>query len=140
MRRQRDLFAALHERGNIDELTTNRFVIRYDRNARSEPDSSYARELRLLRLLDALNTRAPLDMSVLAEAGDLSAYRDFQAYPLHSSQVIIVAKRQDGPTVLTNWLLQEEDWRAAGIVLNPSEDMLAILYDRSSQTARRRRR
>jgi hypothetical protein len=137
--RQRDLFAALQTHNDIADLTTTRFTVSDARHHRGARDSSYMKQLRVSRFLGDLNIRAPLDTSVLHAAGDLAAYRDIQAYPLNQRQFFVIARRGDGSVILTNWLLDGRDWKAHGVVLNPSEEWLAMMYDRSRQFAREQR-
>jgi hypothetical protein len=131
--RQRDLFAALVAGRDIDELLHRRFTIRNAYSGALEDSSTVAARRRQASLFEALNVRVPFDTSVITQAGDLMAYTEFQVLHLSASQVVVLARDDHGYVLLTNWIGSGADWRAIGMVLNPSPAALDRLYDRATE-------
>ncbi|HSJ24893.1 MAG TPA: hypothetical protein VK929_09510 [Longimicrobiales bacterium] len=132
IRRQRELFAALMARDGVPDLVAERFTIRNDYSATASDSNATARQ-RQRALLRTLDVRAPLDTAVIAQAGDMMTYTDFLTYTLSASQVVVLARDGRGAVLLTSWSRGGSDWRATGMVLDPSQAVLNSLYERAAQ-------
>jgi hypothetical protein len=130
VQRQRELFVRLARRQDLAEFTIDRFSVR-SRVPGPAGDSIADAELRHARALAALNARPPLDTALVAVIGDVAQFAEFQTYPLSLSQTIVVAVREDGVAVMTNWIRDGEVWRALNIIINPSDYALSIMKERS---------
>jgi hypothetical protein len=135
IQRQRELFVRLARRQDIAEFAIDRFSVR-NRVSGPGEDSIADAVLRHARVLASLNARLPLDSAGVAMIGDVARYTEFQSYPLSLDQTIVVAVREDGVAVMTNWLRDGGEWRALDILINPSDHMLSIMKERSVQYVR----
>jgi hypothetical protein len=130
---------ALHWRSRLlslswrDSAEHTRSQLRSAYSGALEDSSTTAARRRQASLFEALNVRAPLDTSVIAQAGDLLAYTDFQVLHLSTSQVVVLARDDHGSVLLTNWIGSGAEWRAIGMVLNPSPAALDRLYERATE-------
>jgi hypothetical protein len=137
VRLQRALFSQLARRQSVEALTHEEFTIRREPTNPADADSIRAAEARRLQTFRALNVRPPLDTTAIIEIGDLMAFTEFESLPLSARQIIVIARREGAPVLMTNWLRHSDDWRAISITLNPSDAALARLYQLWSTRANR---
>jgi hypothetical protein len=128
---QRKLFSSLVAGQGIEQQVTPDFSIRDDHSA-TPSDSGYDAQRRQLALLRTLNARTQWADSVV-ERANLADYFDFQIHELSGHQIVVLAHNDIGSTVMTSWVRGGSEWRAAGMVMNPSPEAIALLRERSSQ-------
>jgi hypothetical protein len=130
---QRRLLGRLATGHSVEDLVTPDFSIRNDHSA-IPSESGYRAQREQLALLAALNAHPGWADSVF-EGADLAAYLDFHTHELSELQVVVLAHDEEGSTILTTWHRSGANWKAAGMVMNPSPAHIALLHERSSQRA-----